>query len=70
MAFVSSTAANGTMEEAETVVIVGVEGGGTVLRLAGPLLYRHLGETYTVAGPHGGPLAQSPKIRPKLLAPK
>ena len=52
MAFVSSTAANGTMEEAETVVIVGVEGGGTVLRLAGPLLYRHLGETYTVAGPH------------------
>jgi len=23
-----------------------------VLRLAGPLLYRHLGETYTVAGPH------------------
>ena len=52
MAFVSSTAANGTMEEAETVVIVGVEGGGTVLRLAGPLLYRHLGETYTLAGPH------------------
>ena len=40
------------MEEAETVVVVGVEGGGTVLRLAGPLLYRHLGETYTVAGPH------------------
>ena len=23
-----------------------------MLRLAGPLLYRHLGETYTVAGPH------------------
>jgi hypothetical protein len=52
MAVITSTAANGTMEEAETVIIVGVQGGGKVLKLAGPLLYRHLGETRTLAGGH------------------
>ena len=33
MAFVSSTAANGTMEEAETVVVVGVEGGHSTVKV-------------------------------------
>ena len=51
-AVVTSTAANGTMEEAETVVIIGVHNGGYRLELATPLLYRHLGETRSLDGGH------------------
>ena len=41
------------------MIIIGVEGGGTVLRLAGPLLYRHLGETCTLTHTHTLPLSPS-----------
>ena len=50
---VTSTAFNGTMEEAETVIVTAVSADGLTLTLAEPgLLYRHLGETRTVAGGH------------------
>ena len=49
---VTSTAANGTMEEAETVVLLAVLDGGYRLQLGGPLLYDHLGETRFLAGGH------------------
>ena len=50
---VTSTAFNGTMEEAETAVVSGVSGDGLTITLEEPgLLYRHLGETRTVAGGH------------------
>ena len=38
MVMVTSTAANGTMEEAETCVLLGVDGTGTRLTLSAPLL--------------------------------
>jgi hypothetical protein len=49
---ITSTAANGTMEEAETVVLLDVLDGGYRLRLGGPLLFEHLGETRFLAGGH------------------
>ena len=49
---ITSTHLNGTMEEAETAVVVGVLNGGYTLDLVGPLLYDHLGETKFVAGGH------------------
>ena len=48
--FVSSTAANGTMEEAETVIVSEVRDGGLTLVAASPLLYGHLGVTRPLAG--------------------
>ena len=51
---VTSTAFNGTMEEAETVIVTAVSADGLTITLAEPgLLYRHLGETRTVAGGRG-----------------
>ena len=47
-----STAVNGSLEEAETLVIDEVFDGGTTLRLASPLLYTHLGEVRPLAGGH------------------
>ena len=50
---ITSTAFNGTMEEAETAIVSAVSADGLTLTLAEPgLLYRHLGETRTVAGGH------------------
>ena len=48
----TSTAANGTMEEAEVVRLVGVVDGGTRLLLTEPLAFEHLGETMQFAGGH------------------
>ena len=53
---VTSTAFNGTMEEAETVIVTAVSADGLTLTLAEPgLLYRHLGETRTVAEANPNP---------------
>ena len=52
MVMVTSTAANGTMEEAETCVLLGVDGTGTRLTLSAPLLYDHLGQTFPLDGGH------------------
>ena len=50
---VTSTAFNGTLEEAETAIVTAVSADGKTLTLEEPgLLYRHLGETRTVAGPN------------------
>ena len=46
----TSTAANGTMEEAETVIVAHVSEGGRQLLLVGRLEYTHLGETFHLAG--------------------
>ena len=68
MAFVSSTAANGTMEEAETVVVVGVEGGGTVPRLPDISLYLpYISPTshyYLPVGPSPGAPPRGPPALP------
>ena len=49
---ITSTHYNGTMEHAETVVLLAVLDGGYRLQLGGPLLYEHLGETKFLAGGH------------------
>ena len=49
---ITSTHANGTMEEAETAAIVAVTNDGYGLTLASPLLFDHLGETKKLAGGH------------------
>ena len=50
---ITSTAFNGTMEEAETAIVTGVSEDGLTLSLEEPgLLYRHLGETLPLAGGH------------------
>lgn len=47
---VTSTAANGTMEEFDECLVASVEDGGYRLVLANPLRFAHLGETKTLAG--------------------
>ena len=49
---ITSTAANGTMEEAETQGVVAVLDGGYRIQLTAPLLYDHLGEVKYLAGGH------------------
>ena len=49
---ITSTAANGTFEEFDTVAITAVTNGGYRLQLAAPLLWSHLGETRYLAGNH------------------
>eukprot|EP00966_Prymnesium_polylepis_P245251 5673507-Prymnesium_polylepis.1 len=48
----TSTCYNGSMEEAETAVLIGLSNGGYTLELASPLLYEHLGETRFLPGGH------------------
>lgn len=49
---ITSTASNGTFEEAETATLSEVLDGGLRVRLASPLLYDHLGEIVGLAGGH------------------
>ena len=49
---ITSTAANGTMEEAETPTLIAVSNGGYKLTLGSPLQFDHLGETRFLAGGH------------------
>jgi hypothetical protein len=48
----TSTAANGTMEEFDTGVVTAVTDGGYRLELQWGVLYQHLGETLHLAGEH------------------
>ena len=52
MIAITSTAANGTMEEAETATIASVTNGGRTVNIHTPLLYDHLGQTLSFAGGH------------------
>ena len=49
---ITSTAANGTLEEAETPTLISVGNGGYKLTLGSPLQFHHLGETRFLAGGH------------------
>ena len=49
---ITSTAANGTFEEAETATVTAIVDGGLRLVLASPLIFDHLGETKHLAGGH------------------